>query len=82
MNKCWNCKHSNFPEYGDTQCMFNYRLDSSNGTYIKVYKEAASVRKDLEHCPHYEHSFFMKIKIRIGMIQQWWYSKYYPEKLL
>ena len=79
MNHCHNCKFIKYKEHSENECKFYFTFDLSNGMYDKQYKVASKIREEREICPNYEHSKFMKLKIRLGWIQRWWYSKKYPQ---
>lgn len=82
MNNCYNCKFVNPQEYGNDECKINYKFNTTNGYYVKVYPTTSTVRGKADSCSHYQHNWFMKLKIRIGYIQGWWYSKKCPEKMI
>jgi hypothetical protein len=82
MKTCHNCKFIQYEMYSSHKCKANFTLDNSNGTYKKRYKNASDVRIDEGNCEFYKHNWVMKLKIRIGSIQGWWYSRKMPEKMI
>jgi len=81
MNKCHNCK---FMKFGDWEniCTSDFKLDINDGVYEKKYQTVDDVREDLDTCPHYKHNLYMKLKLGIGILQGWWYTKKFPEKII
>jgi len=67
--------------YNDNLCKALWTLDRSEGTITKKYPSVSTVRNDAG-CEHYKHNWFMKIKLKIGSIQGWWYTRKFPEKMI
>ena len=82
MKTCQNCKFFSPEMYSAHKCKANFTLGNSNGTYKKKYKSVDDVRISEELCEFYKHNWVMKIKLKIGSIQGWWYNKKFPEKML
>lgn len=82
MNKCHNCKFLEYQMYGSNTCKSTFRLDTSNGIYVKIFPLTSEIREKNDHCKNYKPNLIMKIKMVVGAIQGWWYFRKYPEKMI
>ena len=81
-NDCGNCKFVKREMYGDNRCGRTFSLERYDRTISKVYSLTSKIRNDVINCEDYKPNIIMKIRLRIGYIQGWWYSRKYPEKMV